>query len=361
MHYLELVEQFLQYIQSERNFSVHTLRSYCADLTQFCRFLVSIADVAPASSAVAIAVPESSQRIAASPLWGADLSDLPLLESLPPDAIHQRILAVGPNDIRAYMAAMRNSAYSKATVARKLATLRSYYKYLVKVRNIAASPVSVIRTPRQDKRLPKCLDIAQIESLLAAPDTATFLGARDRAILETIYSGGLRIGELVALNVEDLDEFSHALRIRGKGKKERLAPLGTKAMEAIAIYLASARHVFASRAGDDPVAPVPARIPPRGPLFINKAANRLSERSIRRKLDKYLLMGGIPIHVSPHALRHSFATHMLNAGADLRSVQEMLGHESLSTTQIYTHLTTTRLKEVYDKAHPLATRLRIDN
>jgi integrase/recombinase XerC len=364
MHYLELVQDFLQYIQSERNFSVHTLRSYCADLTQFCRFLISVAGVPPVSSSVGSQRTQCEEahgqdgratvqthgrdahatdtHVAASPLSGADLSDLPLLESVPPDAVHQRLLAVGPNDVRAYLAAMRNSAYSKSTIARKLATLRSYYKYLVKAHKLAASPVSVIRTPRQDKRLPKCLDISQIDSLLAAPDTSTFLGARDRAIMETIYSGGLRIGELVSINMEDLDEFSHAIRIRGKGKKERLAPLGAKAMEAIGVYLASFRRELA--------APVPGK----GPLFVNRAAKRLSERSIRRKLDKYLLMAGIPIHISPHALRHSFATHMLNAGADLRSVQEMLGHESLSTTQIYTHLTTTRLKEVYDRAHPLA-------
>jgi integrase/recombinase XerC len=349
MHYLELVEQFLQYIQSERNFSVHTRRSYCADLTQFGQFLIAqgVADASPAR-------PPHANAPSAAPLSGADLSDLPPLQSLPPGDIHRRLLAVGPNDIRAYLAAMRNIAYSKSTVSRKLATLRSFYKYLVKANKLAASPVSVIRTPRQDKRLPKCLDIPQIESLLAAPDTSTFLGARDRAILETIYSGGLRIGELVAINMEDLDEFSHAVRIRGKGKKERLAPLGAKAMEAIGVYLASLGQVFAGPQSGAPVAPGSASPLAKGPLFVNKRAKRLSERSIRRKLDKYLLMAGIPVHISPHALRHSFATHMLNAGADLRSVQEMLGHESLSTTQIYTHLTTTRLKEVYDRAHPLA-------
>jgi integrase/recombinase XerC len=242
------------------------------------------------------------------------------------------------------LAMMRNSGYSKSTIARKLATLRSFYKYLVRQGQVEASPVSVVRTPRQDRRLPKCLDVGQMEALLAAPDTATLLGSRDRAILETIYSAGLRISELVGLNVEDLDEFAEALRIRGKGKKERLVPLGGKAIEAIENHLQMRRSAFGA--------------PGRGPLFVNKAGRRLTDRSIRRKLDGYLLQAGIDVHISPHVLRHSFATHMLNAGADLRSVQEMLGHESLSTTQIYTHLTTTRLKEVYDRAHPLATRRR---
>jgi integrase/recombinase XerC len=175
-----------------------------------------------------------------------------------------------------------------------------------------------------------------VEALLAAPDITTLLGARDRAIIETIYAAGLRISETVALNIEDLDEFSEVVRIEGKGKKERLCPLGSMAVEAIGHYLKMRRGVRS------------------GPLFVNKHGSRISARSVRRKLDKYLLAAGIDPGVSPHTLRHSFATHMLNAGADLRSVQELLGHSSLSTTQIYTHLTTKRLKEVYDKAHPLA-------
>jgi integrase/recombinase XerC len=245
-------------------------------------------------------------------------------------------------EVRAYLARMRDVEYSKSTVARKLATLRSFYKFLVRTGRVESSPVGVVRTPRQDKRLPKCLDPHQVVALLEAPDAGSLLGSRDRAILETIYSSGLRVGELVGLNVEDLDEFSEALRIRGKGKKERIVPLGAKAIEAIGAYLAKRQAAFG------PVS--------RGPLFVNKHGGRINERSIRRKLDKYLRIAGIPVHVSPHSLRHSFATHMLNAGADLRSVQEMLGHASLSTTQIYTHLTTTRLKEVYDKAHPMAQR-----
>ena len=319
---LPLIRRFLDYLDLERNFSAHTLRSYAADMTQFCRFLA--------------AGPESADELSA--------DDLPEAEDIEPEPITHALLTADPLTVRGFLAMMRNSRYSKSTVARKLATLRSFYKHLVRIGRLEASPVSVIRTPRQDRRLPKCLDIEQVEALLAAPDPTTLLGSRDRAILETIYSSGLRIGELVALNVEDLDEFSEALRIRGKGRKERLVPLGTKAVEAIEAHLALRRAAFG---------PIE-----RGPLFVNKFGRRISARSIRRKLDKYLLEAQIDTHISPHVLRHSFATHMLNAGADLRSVQEMLGHESLSTTQIYTHLTTRRLREVYGRTHPLATRKR---
>jgi integrase/recombinase XerC len=316
-----LVEKFLDYLKNERSFSAHTLRSYQVDLRHFRQFLKVDRDELDDTVLTQATLPELID------------TDEPMLEA--------RIIAVAPLDVRAFLVVLRNSDYSKSTTARKLAALRSFYKYLVRQRIVETSPVSVIRTPKQDRRLPKCLDLAQIDALLAAPDVSTLLGARDRAILETIYSGGLRISELVALNVEDLDEFGQLMRIRGKGKKERLAPLGRCALEAIDHYLGMRTEAFGTES--------------TGALFVNRRNTRLSDRSIRRKLDTYLTIAGIPTHVSPHVLRHSFATHMLNAGADLRSVQEMLGHESLSTTQIYTHLTTARLKEVYDHAHPLAT------
>jgi integrase/recombinase XerC len=306
----------MEYLQAERNFSAHTIRCYGADLEQFVRFLQTRACSAP----------------------GAELTVDDLVEPDEIDArsVERKLLEVTPADVRAQLAMMRTSGYSKTTVARKLATLRSFYKYLARVGRVEASPVSVIRTPRQDKRLPRCMDVGEIKALLVAPDTDTLLGARDRAILETIYSAGLRISELTALNVEDLEEFSEALRIRGKGRKERLAPLGGPAVTALGRYIEMRGR------------------PRRGALFVNKAGTRLSARSVRRRLDKYIQQAGIAGHISPHTLRHSFATHMLNAGADLRSVQEMLGHASLSTTQVYTHLTTRRLKEVYERSHPLA-------
>jgi integrase/recombinase XerC len=314
MEWIPLVRDYLDYLDAQRNFSAHTIRGYAADLGQFCRFLLT----GPDGDA------------------NEDDSD--------PDAgeIERRILSARPANVRAYLAAMRTAGLSNATIARKLSSLRSFYKHLIRIGRVDASPVSAVRTPRQRRRLPKCLDPKQVAALLEAPDTDTLLGARDRAMLETIYSSGLRVSEVVSLNVEDLDEFSEALRIRGKGRKERLVPLGSKAMEAIEHYL---RH---RRAQQDNGAAG------RGALFVNRRGNRITQRSVRRMLDKYLKEAGLDARVSPHALRHSFATHMLNAGADLRSVQEMLGHASLSTTQIYTHLTSRRLKEVYDRAHPLA-------
>ena len=320
-HQLPLIISFLEYLEAERNFSAHTIRSYSADLMQFCRFLSAGGD-------------------SHSDCETLTAEQLPAPETLNIASLGQKFLNLEPLTIRGYLAVMRNSGYSKSSIARKLATLRSFYKYLVRVEAVEASPVSVIRTPRQTKRLPNCLDIEQVEALLAAPDSDTLLGLRDRAILETIYSAGLRISELVGLNVSDIDEFSEALRISGKGRKERLVPLGGKAIEAIETYLT--RRDVAPGSNRD------------SPLFVNRYGKRLTGRSIRRKLNKYVQLAGIGFHVSPHALRHSFATHMLDAGADLRSVQEMLGHASLSTTQIYTHLTTRRLKEVYDRAHPLS-------
>ncbi|NBB94571.1 MAG: tyrosine recombinase [Planctomycetes bacterium] len=320
MSELPLIRDFLTCLEAERNFSEHTIRSYAADLTQFCQYLAVLAGGAAAPPRT---VEELSEAI--------DLTAPHLCEYL---------LAVEPLEVRAYLGVLRESGYTKSTAARKLSTLRSFYKYLVRVGRIKTSPVSVIRTPRLERKLPKCLDLNQIDALLDAPETGTILGARDKAILETLYSAGLRIGELVALNIEDLDEFSGAVRVRGKGKKERITPLGAKAVQAIDHYLAMRGGPYDDCEQDA--------------LFVNRGGKRLSDRSIRRKLNRYLKMAGIPTDITPHSLRHSFATHMLNAGADLRSVQELLGHENLSTTQIYTHLTTRRLKETYNKTHPMA-------
>ena len=319
---LPLIAAFQDYLDAERNFSAHTLRSYTADLTQFCQYLLATADPS-----------EAEDRPLAAEM-------LPPPEDPPPARLEALLLGISPTDVRGYLAMMRNSDYAKTTVARKLATLRSFYKFLVRRGRLEASPVSVVRTPRQDRPLPECLDLREVEALLAAPDESTFGGLRDRALLETIYSAGLRVSELVGLNLEDLDGLSGVLRIRGKGKKERLVPLGSKATDAIDAYCVRRGSAFGTTR--------------HGALFVNKFGRRLSDRSVRRSLDKHLRTAGILRHVSPHTLRHSFATHLLNAGADLRSVQEMLGHASLSTTQIYTHLTTARLKQVYDRSHPMA-------
>ena len=201
--------------------------------------------------------------------------------------------------------------------------------------------MTLIRTPKQKKRLPKAIDVEEVEKLLSAPNDKTLLGARDRAILETLCSTGIRVSELVGINFSDIDETGQAIVIRGKGRKERIVPLGSHAMDAVSHYTGVLDANNIPSGSDDP-------------LFINKHSTRLSTRSVRRKVSKYLEQVGLDPSISPHTLRHSFATHLLDNGADLRSVQELLGHQSLSTTQIYTHLTTKRMRESYDQSHPRA-------
>ena len=222
-----------------------------------------------------------------------------------------------------------------------MSALRSFFRWLVRSERMKQNPVVGLTLPKKQRKLPKFLTIQQIEALLNAPVTdkkpeSQLAVWRDKAILEVLYSGGLRIHELTGLNDDDLDILGEVARVRGKGKKERLTPLGAPAIEAVQKYL-ELRHRAA-----------------RGPLFVNKFGGRLTTRSVQRMLKKYLITAGLDPSLTPHKLRHSFATHMLDAGADLRSVQELLGHVNLSTTQIYTHITPERLKKVYDKAHPRA-------
>lgn len=304
-----LIQQFINYLRAERHFSPHTSKCYAADLTQFVAHLCK----SPATDR---------------------------LPNLPGDEINRKLLGVDTDLVRNFMGNLRDKNYCKSTVARKLATLRSFYKFLVRRAYLTTNPVAAIRTPKQDKRLPKCLEIEQIEKLLSNPDTTTLLGARDRAMLEMLYSTGMRVSELVAMNVSDLDLAQSVVNVRGKGKKQRMIPLGPGATQSVLHYLDLRRKDVRQPTSETDA------------LFINKHGQRLSTRSVRRKLDKYLLDAGLDLSVSPHTLRHSFATHMLKRGADLRSVQEMLGHQSLSTTQIYTHLTGSTVKDAYDQAHP---------
>jgi integrase/recombinase XerC len=320
---LPIIRQFLDYLRLERHFSPYTARCYGADLRQFAQFLAG--EIDPGAEHDHHANANASAGVA------------------------RRIVEADPLLIRRFLTHLDDFEYSAATLARKIATLRSFYKYLARIGTVASNPMMLIRTPKQAKRLPKAISVEQVEKLLAAPDDAQTLGARDRAILETLYSTGIRVSELVDLDRADLDEIGEALTIRGKGKKERIVPLGSHALRAIRHYLATldadARFAAVSQAheaGQDT------------PLFLNKTASRLSSRSVRRKLDKYLLEAGLDPDISPHTLRHSFATHLLDNGADLRSVQELLGHQSLSTTQIYTHLSTQRMRDAYDQAHPRA-------
>ncbi|RMF73431.1 MAG: tyrosine recombinase XerC [Planctomycetota bacterium] len=310
-----IVDEFIEYLRAERHFSAHTARCYAADLEQFCRFLVD--HKLGGDNGVNGAASENG-------------------------ALSRRLVGIEGDHVREFMSHLRDKNYCKSTVARKLATLRSFYKFLLRRGYVETNPVAGIRTPKQDKRLPKCLDVSEIEKLFANCDTTTLLGARDRAILETLYSTGIRVSELVALDVADIDLGANVIRVRGKGKRERVIPIGPGAVRAILHYLDLRRNV-SHHPKHDPDA-----------LFINKHGQRLSTRSVRRKLDKYLLEAGLDLSVSPHTLRHSFATHMLRQGADLRSVQELLGHQSLSTTQIYTHVSQEDAKQEYDEAHPRA-------
>jgi integrase/recombinase XerC len=254
-----------------------------------------------------------------------------------------RILACDVELIRGFLKRISEQNYSVATMARKIATLRSFHKWMERVGLTTSNPMTLIRSPKQPKRLPKAITVDQIERLLSAPDANDLLGARDRAILEALYSTGMRVSEVVGLNRGDLNESGECVQIRGKGKRERMAPLGGHAMTAIRNYV---------KLLDAEKASLPSG--PTAPLFVNKNGTRLSTRSVRRKVAKYLVQVGLDPDISPHTIRHSFATHMLDNGADLRSVQELLGHQSLSSTQVYTHLTSGRMREAYDKAHPRA-------
>lgn len=321
-----VIEQFLHYLKFEKRFSEHTAKCYGADLSQFADFL---------SGASEASAPES---LSLDPSGGGTAT---AVATQVEQEVDQKLLTADVNEARGYLAHLNDKGYSKATIARKLATLRSFYKFLVKMGRRSANPLAAIRTPKQDKKLPRFLEYAEIKRLLETPPMDSWLGARDRAILETLYSTGIRVSELVGLNMDDIDFLSEVIHIRGKGKKERIAPISSSALQAIQHYMEFRNKRCQNNSQFD------TRV-----LFVNKHGQRLSTRSVRRKMDKYLKMAGLDPNISPHTLRHSFATHMLNNGADLRSVQELLGHQSLSTTQVYTHLTTKRLKEVYENAHP---------
>lgn len=316
-NFAPLVKQFLEYLKLEKHFSDYTVKSYGADLIQFCQFLMGEIGGEHAQAA-----------------RSGGIAELPL---------EQKIVKVEPLSIREFLAYLYAQNYTKSTTARKLATLRSFYKFLIRRGLVSINPLSTIRTPKQEKRLPKCLDLEQVQKLLEAPGDADLLSARDRAMLEVLYSSGIRVSELVDLEMSDLDLVEGVLRVRGKGRKDRITPIGSQAIKALQRYFDLRQLDHKSQNGQSTQR-----------VFLNKHGESLSTRSVRRKLDKYLTMAGLDPGISPHTLRHSFATHLLNNGADLRSVQELLGHQSLSTTQIYTHLSTTRMKEVYDDAHPRA-------
>jgi tyrosine recombinase XerC len=247
--------------------------------------------------------------------------------------------AVDHLTLRRYLAELRAKNYSKRTVARKLASLRSLFRFLYREGHIKKNPITAITTPKLDKKLPVFLDVNKVERLLQSPPGDTAAGLRDRALLETLYSTGIRVSELVGLDVDDVDFISGVVKVFGKGRKERIVPIGEPALRAMRSYMDKRTE---------------AKVRDRDAVFLNKSGRRLTDRSVRRVIDKHIKVCSIAERVSPHSLRHSFATHLLDRGADLRSVQELLGHMNLSTTQIYTHVTMDRLKNVYDKTHPRA-------
>jgi integrase/recombinase XerC len=255
--------------------------------------------------------------------------------------------AVEPRDwntrtLRGFVAWLHQQGYAKSTVARRLAAVRSFGKFLCRQGVLGSNPAEALRGPRRDKKLPHFLTVADVRKLLAAPAAAGVFATRDRAILETLYSAGVRVGELVGMNLADLDLADGVVVVRGKGKRERLALLGDAAKEAIAAWLADRQALTEGGKKE------------AGAVFLNKSGGRLTSRSVARLLEKYLKIAGLDPRTSPHTLRHSFATHLLDAGADIRGVQELLGHRSLGTTQVYTHVTTQRLRQTYHNAHPRA-------
>jgi len=291
-------EAFVNYLRYERNMSPETIRAYEKDLHQFLRFF---------------------HKGDGSLIGPGEITSL---------------------QVREFLAQLREKNYQKTTVVRKLATIRSFYKFLLKKGHIGANPLADIQTPKVDKRLPHFLAVEEVEKLLNAPNGSSFQSIRDRAILEVLYSTGLRVSELTALNVADIDTTGEIIKARGKGRRERVMPIGRMALESVKKYI-EVRSTVPRINESDP-----------GALFLNRFGDRLSSRSIRKILDKYIRITGLNEKTSPHTLRHSFATHLLNRGANLRMVQELLGHKHLSTTQIYTHVTTAGLKQVVDATHP---------
>ena len=333
-----IVDAFLSYLLDDRHFSPYTARCYGVDLRQYADHLASVLGVEPDAAREQAAFDLRKRN----PI---DAGGEEKVGAVLPESITRSMLEADTTVIRGFLTHLDGHNYSAATLARKIATLRSFYRWLEKSRFVATNPMLLIRTPRQDKRLPKAIDVDQVERLLSAPDAADLLGARDRAILETLYSTGIRVSELVGINRGDIDLDERAMIVQGKGRRERLVPLGTHALAAISHYL--------DMLATDPRGQVDGEVS-QAPLFVNKHGSRLSTRSVRRKVSKYLEKVGLDPEISPHTLRHSFATHLLQGGADLRIIQEMLGHADISTTQIYTHVDTSGLHKAHRAFHPRA-------
>ena len=307
------LRSFLEYLRLNRNLSAHTVRAYQGDLTQYLSFLERYLD-------------RPAERIA-------------------PDEVDQYA-------IRAFMGELYDRGHARASSARRLAAIRSFGRYLRRERHIDTDPGALVATPKQERKVPACLGMREVEQLLAGPDATTPLGRRDRAILELFYASGLRLSELVGLDLEDVALSSRLVRVLGKGGKERIVPFNRSAAAALRAYLGDREALVAGVPERD--ASHRRRGLPVAPLFVNYRGGRLSTRSVDRLVRRYVAATSRRYGISPHALRHSFATHLLERGADLRSIQELLGHARLSTTQRYTHVTAAHLMSLYKKTHPRA-------
>jgi integrase/recombinase XerC len=304
------LEQFIQYLRAVKNASEHTLRNYSMDLLSFKKFIDN----------------QQSQGDSA--------------------VLSLSVRQVEKRHIRNYLAHLKANNGAKRTVLRRLSSLRSFYKYLVKEKVIDSSPLDEIESPKLEKTIPPSLTYEQVERLFAQPDLSSYLGFRDRCIMELFYSSGLRVSELAALSREDFD-FAHLqVRVMGKGKKQRVVPITKSAAEWVQRYLTHSERLLETdehKPEQDPKA-----------IFLNKWGARITVRSIDRKFDTYLKASGLAHKITPHTIRHTIATHWLEKGMDLKTIQVLLGHSSLSTTTIYTQVSTRLKKEVYDRAHPLA-------
>ncbi|MCE5192034.1 MAG: tyrosine recombinase XerC [Actinomycetia bacterium] len=289
----ELIATYLESLRLERNASPRTVEAYASDLAQFSDWL---------------------------------------------ERQHLGLATVTYRNLRGFLGELDRAQYARRTIARKLSAVRSLFAFLVDRGVLAGSPADVVQTPKLPARLPVIASTDTISALIEAPDASTPLGSRDRAILELLYAGGLRVSELTGLDMGDLDLAQGQIRVLGKGSKERIVPIHRIAISRLAEYIAQARPTLDKHAVEA--------------LFLNRLGGRLSSDGVRRLMKRYLQQTGAALALSPHALRHSFATHMLEAGADLRSIQELLGHVALSTTQIYTHLSAQRLQDVHKNAHP---------
>ncbi|EGO63138.1 tyrosine recombinase XerC [Acetonema longum] len=297
----DLIQQYMLYLQVEKNASQHTVHSYRADIDHFILFV--------------------QQQGAGEALFSQ----------------------IKPIHIRAYLVELNKDQYARRTVARKIACLRSFYRFLCRENYLTDNPFAGIHTPKLEKKLPVFLDAVEVKDMLELPGN-DLLGRRDAALLETLYATGARVSELVGLGIGDLDLVNRFVLLFGKGAKERVVPIGRTAVRALEYYLTVIRPQLYSRHKGSV----------HQTLFLNRNGGPLTDRSVRRMIDKYVEILALKKHVTPHTIRHSFATHLLDNGADLRFVQELLGHVNLSTTQLYTHVTKERLKAVYRNAHPRA-------